>query len=148
MEKRARWKRGEKVHTGDAHTVAKVVRLRILQSRESRMGIDVERQNLCRTGARGRQSQDAGPGANISHGLAAQVETVEEFREIFATQKEAGVEDRRPDAQAEARRPGRSDALAAENEVIREEMNEVAQKTAERPVRRSAPIENGEVTVD
>src|SRR5215469_15047594 len=101
------------------------------------MGIDVERQNLRRTGARGRQSQDAGPGANISHGLAAQVEPVEELREILATQKEARVEDRRPYAQAEARRLGRSDALAAEDEVIR---NKVAQKTAERPVRRSAPI--------
>src|SRR5712671_1680011 len=119
--------------------VTKAVRLRILQRRESRMGIDVERQNLCRTGARGRQSQDAGPGADISHGLAAQVEPVEELREILAAQKEAGVE---------ARRPGRSDTLAAEDEVIREEMNEVAQKTAERPVRRSAPIKTGEVTVN
>ena len=113
------------------------------------MGIDVERQNLRRTGARGRQSQDAGPGADISHGLAAQVEPVEELREILAAQKEARVKDRRPYPQAEARRPGRSDALAAKDEVIREEMNKVAQKTAERPVRRSsAPIENGEVTVD
>jgi hypothetical protein len=65
----------------------------------------------------------------------------------LAAQEEAGVEDRRPYAQAEARRPGRSDALAAEDQVIREEMNEVAQKTAEWPVRRSAPIETGEVTV-
>jgi hypothetical protein len=58
------------------------------------------------------------------------------------------VEDRRPYAQAEARRPGRSDALAAKDEVIREEMNKVTQKTAERSVRRSAPIANGEVIVD
>src|SRR5258707_7346376 len=112
------------------------------------MGIDVERQNLCRTGARGRQSQDAGPGADISHGLAAQVEPVEELREILAAQKEAGVEDRRPYAQAEARRLGRSDTLAAEDEVIREEMNEVAQKTAARPLLRSAPIQNREGTVN
>src|SRR6185312_2677107 len=125
-EKRARWKRGEEVHTGDAHTVTKAVRLRILQRRESCMGIDVERQNLRGTGARGRQSQDARPGANISHGLAAQVEPVEELREILATQKEAGVEDRRPYTEAEARRPGRSDALAAEDEVIRKEVNKAA----------------------
>src|SRR5881394_3467683 len=111
------------------------------------MGIDVERQNLCRTRACGRQSQDAGPGADISHGLAAQVEPVEELREILAAQKEAGVEDRRPYAQAEARRPGRSDTLAAEDQVVREEMNEVAQKATERPVRPSAPIETGEVNV-
>ena len=57
------------------------------------------------------------------------------------------MEDRRPYAQAEARRLGRSDGLAAKDEVIREEMNKVAQKTAERPVRLSAPIENSEVTV-
>jgi hypothetical protein len=37
--------------------------------------------------------------------------------------------------------------MAAEDEVLREEMNELAQKTAERPVRRSAPIKTGEVTV-
>src|ERR1700752_3392539 len=104
------------------------------------MGIDVERQNLRRTGARGRQSQDAGPGADISHGLAAQIEPVEELREILATQKKAGVEDGRPYAPTEARRPGRSNTLATEDEVIREEMNKVAQKTAKRPVRRSAPV--------
>src|SRR5258708_12722434 len=103
------------------------------------MGVGGRRQTLCRTGARGRQSQDAGPGADISHGLAAQVEPVEELREILAAQKEAGVEDRRPYAQAEARRPGRSDTLAAEDEVIREEMNEVAQKTPEQPVLLSPP---------
>jgi hypothetical protein len=32
--------------------------------------------------------------------------------------------------------------------VIREEVNEVAQKSAERPVRRSAPIKTGAVTVN
>ena len=111
------------------------------------MRIDVERQNLRCTRARGRQSQDAGPGANISHGLAAQVEPIEELRKVLATQKEAGVKDRWPYAQAEACRPGRSDAPAAKDEVIGEKMNKVAQKAAERPVRRSATIENSEAAV-
>jgi len=111
------------------------------------MGIDVERQNLCRTGARGRQSQDAGPSADITHGLAAQIQAVEELGKILAAQKEAGVEDCRSYAQPEARRPGRSDTLAVQDEVIREEMNESAQKATERPMRRSVPIKTGKVAV-
>jgi len=42
----------------------------------------------------------AGPGANISHGLAAQVEPVEELAK-YSLLRKTGVEDRRPYAQAE-----------------------------------------------
>ena len=64
----------EKVHAGNGHTVAKAVRARILERRKRGIRIDVKRQDLSGTGACCRESENAGPGANISHNLTAQVE--------------------------------------------------------------------------
>src|SRR5262245_10230375 len=121
----------EKVHAGNGHAVAKAVRTRILQRRKRRIRIDVKRQDFSGTGACCRESENTGPGANISHALTAQVEPVEVFREILATKKEARVEHGRSNAQVEARCSDRPDAPAAEDEVIGKEMNEGTQKAAE-----------------
>jgi hypothetical protein len=80
--------------------------------------------DLSGTGACCRESENAGPGANISHNLTAQVEPVEEFREILAAEKEARVEHGRPNTEVEAGCPDRPDALAAKDKVIGKEMNE------------------------
>src|SRR5215510_410070 len=129
------WRKcSEKVHAGNGHAVAKAVGARILQRRKRRIRIDVKRQDLSGTGACRRESENAGPGANISHALTAQVEPVEVFREILATEKEARVEHGRPNTQVEARCPDRPDALAVKDKVIGKEMNEGTEKAAERPV--------------
>src|SRR5258708_28999440 len=82
------------------------------------MGIDVERQDVCGTGARRRESQDSRPGADIGHALTTQVEAVDEFREIFAAEKEARMEHCGRDAQTEACRRDRPNTSAAEDNVI------------------------------
>src|SRR5262249_31517792 len=122
-KERQRRKCSEKVHAGNGHAVAKAVRARILQRRKRRIRIDVKRQDLSGTGACCRESENTGPGANISHALTAQVEPVEVFREILAAEKEARVEHCRPNTQVEARCSDRPDA-AAEDKVIGKEMNE------------------------
>jgi hypothetical protein len=71
--------------------------VRILQRRKRRIGIDIERQDVVGTGSRGRESQNARPGADISHALTAEVEPVEEFREILAAEKEARMKHCRSD---------------------------------------------------
>jgi len=124
IKERQRRKCSEKIHAGNGHAVAKAVRVRILERRKRGIRIDVKRQDLSGTGACCRESENAGPGANISHALTAQVEPVEVFREIFAAQKEARVEHGRPNTQVEARCSDRPDAPAAEDKVIGKEMNE------------------------
>src|SRR5258708_39610077 len=99
------------------------------------MGIDVERQDVCGTGARRRESQDSRPGADIGHALTTQVEAVDEFREIFAAEKEARMEHCGRDAQTEACRRDPPNTYADEDKVIGEGMKERTQKTAERPRR-------------
>jgi hypothetical protein len=74
IKERQRRKCSEKVHAGNGHTVAKAVRARILQRRKRGIRIDVKRQHLSGTGACCRESENTGPGANISHALTAQVE--------------------------------------------------------------------------
>src|SRR4029434_10917992 len=96
IKERQSRKCSEKVHAGNGHTVAKAVRARILQRRKRRIRIDVKRQDLSGTGACCRESENTGPGANISHALTAQIEPIEVFREILAAQKEARVEHGRP----------------------------------------------------
>jgi hypothetical protein len=124
IKERQRRKCSEKVHAGNGYAVAKSVRARILQRRKRRIRIDVERQDLSGTGACCRESENTGPGANISHALTAQVEPVEVFREILAAEKEAWVEHCRANTQVEARCSDRPDAPAAEDKVIGKEMNE------------------------
>src|SRR4030095_2343704 len=118
-----RRKCSEKVHAGNGHPVTKAVRARILQRRKRRIRIDVKRQDLSGTGARCRESENTGPGANISHALTAQVEPVEVFREILAAEKDARVKHGRPNTQVAARCPDGPAALAAKDEAMGKEMN-------------------------
>ena len=90
IKERQRRKCSEKVHAGNGHTVAKAVRARILERRKRGIRIDVKRQDLSGTGACCRESENAGPGANISHNLTAQVEPVENSAKYSLLRKKLG----------------------------------------------------------
>ena len=75
--------------------------------------------------------------------LPLEIQPVDELGEILAAEEKAGMEHRRPYAEAKACRVGGSDALAVENQMIGNEKNEAPHKTAEWPVRRSWPVETG-----
>ena len=66
IKERQRRKCSEKVHAGNGHTVAKAVRACILERRKRGIRIDVKRQDLSGTGACCRESENAGPGANMT----------------------------------------------------------------------------------
>src|SRR4029453_14501189 len=88
IKERQRRKCSEKIHAGNGHAVAKAVRARILKRRKRRIRVDIKRQLPRRTGSCCSESENSGPGANISHPLTAQGEPVELFREILAAEKD------------------------------------------------------------
>ena len=108
----------------------------VLARRQRRIGIDVDRHHLGGAGARRRQRDDAGPGADIEHGAAAQIELRDEAGEIFAGDEVARMKDGRPHGEAKAVGAHGPGAAAVEHEIVGHEMDGAA-KSAARQVGRS-----------
>ena len=75
-------------------------------------------------GAGRREREDAGTGADVGDPSAAQIETADEFREIFAGLEQARVKDRRRHDKSEASRKGLGGFPALQRKMVGQEMDD------------------------
>src|SRR5579883_2697822 len=121
---RARPNAREEVRADGCDERAETVEMRVVRRSPSGSRIDVNSHDARCTGARSRQRKYPGPGANIRHPSASEVELRHKAGEIFAGEKVARMKHRRRNCEAQTQDLSGRGAAAGQDEFMRQVVND------------------------
>ena len=118
--------RREQIRAHRAHASVEAVGARIVERRARGIRIDVDRHDAGRARPRRRERDDARAGSDVGDALTLEIEALEEAGEELAGEEEARMKHRRPHHQLEPGRAHDRGAAPLQDEMIGEEMGDVA----------------------